>query len=69
MFNFYYKTARYLPSGLYSMCRMGFEWCLIYSITQVFSMSKILNTPDWKPAAKKRPVGFGARQRQLSLEG
>lgn len=69
MLSFYYNTARNLPSGLYSMCKMGLLWCLIYSMTETLSISIILRVPDLKPAAKSMPLGLPDKHKQGSLEG
>ena len=69
MLYFYYKTAKKCPSGLYSICMMGLEWWFISSIKHVFSISKILRDPSWKPAAKRRAFGCPLMQVQTSELG
>lgn len=69
IFNFYYKTARKCPSGLYYTWKIGLLWWEISSMTLVVSISKILNTPDLNPATNCKALGLPDMQVHTSVFG
>lgn len=69
MFNFYSRTAKKWPSGLYSTWMIGLSWWEIYWTMLVVSISNTLKIPDLKPAINWRDWGFPEIQVQTSELG